>query len=52
MKKKFLSEIPGLKAQNVVPACRIRHLNLEPARHEKVAIYGVNLWIPNGCRIT
>ena len=39
--------MPGSKVQNVVPACRIRHLNLEPAKHEEVAIYIVNQRIPN-----
>ena len=33
--------MPGLKGQNVVLACEIRHSNLEPAKHEEVAIYAV-----------
>jgi len=35
----------------VVRACTIRLLNLGPAKHEEVAIYEVNLRIPNVCRI-
>ena len=42
-----LFEIPGSKDQNVVLACKIRHLNLGPAKHEEVAIYAVNMRIPN-----
>ena len=36
--------ISGSKA---VRACTIRRLNLGPAKHEEVAIYAVNLRIPN-----
>ena len=43
--------MPRLKGQNVVLACKIRHLNLEPAKHEEVAIYAVNMRIPNVYRI-
>ena len=43
--------MPGSKGQNVVLACKIRHLNLGPAKHEEVAIYAVNLRIPNVYRI-
>ncbi len=43
--------MPGSKGQNVVLACKIRHLNLEPAKHEEVAIYAVNMRIPNVYRI-
>ena len=43
--------MPGSKGQNVVLACKIRHLNLEPAKHEEVAIYAVNTRIPNVYRI-
>ena len=39
--------MPGSKGQNVVLACKIRHLNLGPAKHEEVAIYAVNMRIPN-----
>ncbi len=39
--------MPRFKGQNVVLACKIRHLNLEPAKHEEVAIYAVNMRIPN-----
>ena len=41
----------GQKGQKVVRACTIRLLNLGPAKHEEVAIYEVNLRIPNVCRI-
>ena len=43
--------MPGSKGQNVVLACKIRHLNLGPAKHEEVAIYAVNMRIPNVYRI-
>ena len=43
--------MPGLKGQNAVLACKIRHSNLEPAKHEEVAIYAVNMRIPNVYRI-
>ena len=43
--------MPGSKGQNAVHACMIGHLNLRPAKHEEVAIYIVNQWIPNVCRI-
>ena len=43
--------MPGLKGQNVVLACEIRHSNLKPAKHEEAAIYAVNLRIPNVYRI-
>ena len=43
--------ILGSKGQNVVLACKIRHLNLGPAKHEEVAIYAVNMRIPNVYRI-
>ena len=43
--------ISGSKVQKVVRACTIRFLNLGPAKHEEVAIYEVNLRIPNVCRI-
>ena len=46
-----ISMMPGSKGQNVVLACKIRHLNLGPAKHEEVAIYAVNMRIPNVCRI-
>ena len=46
-----LFEMPGSKDQNVVLACKIRHLNLGPAKHEEVAIYAVNMRIPTGYRI-
>ena len=46
-----LFEMPGAKDQNVVLACKIRHLNLGPAKHEEVAIYAVNIRIPNVYRI-
>ena len=39
--------ISGSKGQKVVRACTIRLLNLEPAKHEKVAIYAVNQRISN-----
>ena len=39
--------MPGYKGQSVVLACKIRHLNLGPAKHEEVAIYAVNMRIPN-----
>ena len=39
--------MPGDKGQSVVLACKIRHLNLGPAKHEEVAIYAVNMRIPN-----
>ena len=32
-------------------ACTTRLLNLGPAKHEEVAIYEVDLRIPNVCRI-
>ena len=41
----------GYKGQSVVLACKIRHLNLGPAKHEEVAIYAVNMRIPNVYRI-
>ena len=37
----------GAKGQKAVRACTIRRLNLWPAKHEEVAIYAVNLRIPN-----
>ena len=43
--------MPRFKGQNVVLACVIRLLNLEPAKHEEVAIYAVNMRIPNVYRI-
>ena len=43
--------MPGSKGQKVVLACKIRHLNLGPAKHEEVAIYAVNMRIPNVYRI-
>ena len=43
--------IPESKGQKAVHACMIRLLNLGPAKHEEVAIYEVNLRIPNVCRI-
>ena len=43
--------MPRFKGQNVVLACKIRYLNLEPAKHEEVAIYAVNMRIPNVYRI-
>ena len=43
--------IPGSKGQKAVRACTIKLLNLEPAKHEEVAIYEVNLRIPNVCRV-
>jgi len=43
--------MPGLKDQNVVLACKIRHLILEPAKHEEAAIHAVNTRIPNVYRI-
>ena len=43
--------MPGSKVQKAVHACMIRLLNLEPAKHEKVAIYAVNLRISNVCKI-
>ena len=43
----FYNMISGSKGQKVVRACTIRLLNLEPAKHEEVAIYVVNLRIPN-----
>ena len=46
-----ISMMPGSKGQNVVLACKIRHLNLRPAKHEEVAIYAVNMRIPNVYRI-
>ena len=39
--------MPGLNGQNAVLACKIRHSNLEPAKHEEAAIYAVNMRIPN-----
>jgi len=39
--------ISGSKGQKAVRACTIRRLNLGPAKHEEVAIYAVNLRIPN-----
>ena len=47
----FYNMISGSKGQKVVRACTIRLLNLGPAKHEEVAIYEVNLRIPNVCRI-
>ena len=43
--------MPGSKGQKAVHACMIRLLNLGPAKHEKVAIYAINLRISNVCRI-
>lgn len=43
--------MPGAKGQNVVHSCMVRHLNLRPDIHEKVAIYTVNQRIPNVYRI-
>ena len=43
--------MPGSKGQNVVLACKIRRLNLKPAKHEEAAIYAVNMRIPNVFRI-
>ena len=43
--------IQGAKGQKAVHACVIRLLNLEPAKHEKVAICVVNQRISNVCRI-
>ena len=43
--------MPGSKGQKAVHTCMIRLLNLRPAKHEEVAIYIVNLRIPNVCRI-
>ena len=43
--------IPWSKISNDVRACTIKHLNLEPAKHEEAAIYIVNQRIPNVCRI-
>lgn len=43
--------MPGSKGQNAVHACMIRHLNLGPAKHEKGAIYAVNLRISSVSRI-
>ena len=34
-----------------VRACTVRQMTLAPAKHEKAAIYEVNLRISNGCRI-
>ena len=39
--------ISGSKGQKVARVCTIRLLNLGPAKHEKVAIYVVNLQIMN-----
>ena len=41
----------GSKGQKDVRACMIRLFTLGPAKHEEVAIYVVNLRIPNVCRI-
>ena len=46
-----VSVIMRYQGQKVVRACTIRLLNLGPAKHEEVAIYKVNLRIPNVCRI-
>jgi len=43
--------MPGSKGQKAVHACMIRLLNLEPTKHEKVAIYAVNQRISNVYRI-
>ena len=43
--------MPGSKGQKAVHACMIRLLNLGPAKHEKVAIYAINLRISNVCWI-
>ena len=43
--------VSGSKDRKAVHACMIRLLNLGPAKHEEVAIYVVNLRIPNVCRI-
>ena len=43
--------MPGLKSQNVVLACKIRHLSLKPAKYEEAATYAVSMRIPNVCRI-
>ena len=40
-----------VKRTKAVRACTIKHLFLEPAKHEEVAIYIVNQRIPNVCRI-
>ena len=39
--------LSGSKDQKVVRACTIRLLNSGAAKHEEIAIYVVNLWIPN-----
>ncbi len=39
--------ISGFQSQKAVRACTIRLLNLEPAKHEEVAIYAVNQRIPH-----
>ena len=41
----------GLKGQKAVHACMIKLFTLEPAKHEEVAIYVVNLRIPKVYRI-
>ena len=40
-----------LSNSEAVRACTIKLLNLKVAKHEKVAIYGVNQRISNVCRI-
>ena len=39
--------ISGFQGQKAVRACTIRLLNLEPAKHEEVAIYAVKQRIPH-----
>ena len=43
--------ISGSKGQKDVHACMIGLFTLGPAKYEEVAIYAVNLRIPNICRI-
>ena len=43
--------VSGSKGRKAVHACMIRLLNLGPAKHEEVAIYAVNMRIPNVYRI-
>ena len=45
--KQFVDIKSGLKVQKIVRACTIRLLTLEPAKHEKEAIYVVNQRISN-----
>ena len=47
----MLMEIPGSKVTNAEHACMQRHLNLNPVKHEEVAIYVINQRIPNVCKI-